>query len=225
MGGEEKGSAEKGENSGAAAITAASQGLGQAIGDLLVKLFGPVAEEAGQSWASQYRAKRKANLEKILPKAAQKAEAAGTERVRPPMSVAIPMIEKASLEEDAFMQEKWASLLAASVSPAMAGKVRKGFPQILSELEPLDAKVLEFLYESGCVYDPPESHESTSVGKIGEAVGIPDRERRIVAQSLLGLGLCRRPPSSLFKGPMRFAEEGAIALSGLGVDFVECCRA
>ena len=212
MGEEEKGSVGEGENNGATAITVASQGLGQAVGDLLVKYFGPIAEAKGQNWASQYRAKQKANLEAILPKAAQKAEAAGAERVRPPMSVAILMIEKASLEDDAFMQEKWASLLAASVNPALAGKVRKGFSQIVSELEPLDVKVLDLLYDDR-IRSPRKLEEIDNIQtRLAEHLKAEKHDIMLALDNLLRTGLCQRIMDSLY-------------ISALGVDFVECCRA
>ena len=221
----------KGQSEGATPVTVA----GKVADGMMVKLFGPIAEEMGRDLAQWYRTKRKTNLDKILPQAAQKAEAAGAERVEPPMSVVIPMIEKASLEDNAFMQEKWASLLSASVSPAMAGKVRKGFPQILSELEPLEAKMLDVMYDE-FKRKSPDAQLSTYYFSVANMIQYFHTDKRMMSislRNLLRLGLCENPISGIGVGsegtesPKEHLLTGAenyICLSELGVDFVECCR-
>ena len=208
---------------------------GQVAGGLMVKLFGPLAKEIGEDLVGWYRAKRKANLDAILTKAAQKAETAGAERALPSMSATIPMIEKASLEDDASMQDKWASLLAASVSLATAGKMRKSFPQILSELEPLEAKMLDTLYaELKRNAAPSPSGYYFSIAKIIRSFGIDRQIMDISLRNFLRLGLCQHPISGLGVGDdgdeapeahLIVSVETHFSLTELGVAFVECCRA
>ena len=197
-----------------AVITAASQ----TAGGVMVKLFGPVANEMGQDLVHWYRAKRKANLDKILPKAVQKAEAAGAQRVQPPVGVIIPMIEKASLEEDAFMQEKWAALLAASVNPAMVEKMHKSFPHILEQMSPKDAMLLESVYH-GYKKNGPDAFTHMKEDKY-----------HVYANNLIRLGLCKygTRPGVMSQGDITFSlvadPNKYIAITAMGIAFVECCH-
>ena len=68
-------------------------------------------------------------------------------RIQPgpvPIKTLVPLLQYASLEEDDYLQERWAALLA---NAALEGPVHPSFPQVLSRLSSADAKFLDALYE------------------------------------------------------------------------------
>ena len=217
---EEKNAAEN----GSAEMTVADKGLSQALGDLLVRLLGSLADEVGGDLVRGYSAMKSANLLKILGKAVDKAAAiAGGVRVRLSLTVLVPMLEKASLEEDAFMQEKWASLLAASVTPSMAGKMRKSFSHIFSQLDPLEVKILDSFYGSS----PTEADYQQFL----QSHGIGKDSYMISCRILMKEGLLRERHSVRTVGGgvgglvhASYGPDG-LSITELGQAFVECCRA
>lgn len=72
---------------------------------------------------------------------------------RVPLQVAIPLMQGASLEEDDWMQDRWAALLVNAADAASHVEVRRAFISILEDLTPLDALILEKIYSSTQVPD------------------------------------------------------------------------
>jgi hypothetical protein len=62
-------------------------------------------------------------------------------------SIALPLIEAALDEDREGLKELWARLLAAAVDPTRKGRVRQSFIAALKQMDPLDAKILETLYD------------------------------------------------------------------------------
>jgi hypothetical protein len=67
--------------------------------------------------------------------------------------VAIPLIQGGSLEEDDWLQDRWAALLVNAADASSHVEVRRAFISILEDLTPLDAKMLEKIYSSTQVPD------------------------------------------------------------------------
>ena len=65
-----------------------------------------------------------------------------------PPKLALPIIEHATLEEDDSLQDLWARLLVEAGNPQARHAVRTAFIEIIKQLEPLDAKVLETAYQA-----------------------------------------------------------------------------
>lgn len=64
------------------------------------------------------------------------------------LQIAIPLIQGASLEEDDWLQDRWAVLLVNAADAAFHTEVRRAFISILEELTPLDASLLEKIYST-----------------------------------------------------------------------------
>lgn len=160
---------------------------------LMIRLFGPLANEVGQDLADRYRTWRKENLNKTLSRAAEIAEETEGERVLPSMGVLMPTLEKASLEDDGFMRDRWASLLAASLTPEKADKVHKSFPHILEQISKTEAHLLEMLY------DDYKEHERISVFIIHKVSDTfinngyikSQEDMEVAIDNLIRLGLCK----------------------------------
>lgn len=63
-------------------------------------------------------------------------------------SVALPLIEAALDEDREGLKELWAKLLAAAMDPSRKNCVRLSFVATLKQMDPLDAKILEALYDA-----------------------------------------------------------------------------
>lgn len=66
-----------------------------------------------------------------------------------PVALAVPLLNKASLEDEPLLQEMWANLISNAIDPENSRSYRRAFAEILSQLEPLDAKILIHLGEQG----------------------------------------------------------------------------
>lgn len=64
-----------------------------------------------------------------------------------PLQIAIPLIQGGSLEEDDSLQDRWASLLVNAGDASSNAEVRRAFISILEDLAPLDAVLLEKIYD------------------------------------------------------------------------------
>jgi hypothetical protein len=63
------------------------------------------------------------------------------------MKILVPLLENGSLEEDEDMIERWATLLANAINPNHTGGVNIGYLDVLRQLSPKDALVLDKLFE------------------------------------------------------------------------------
>lgn len=62
-----------------------------------------------------------------------------------PPKLALPILENATLEEDDTLQDMWARLLVSASDPSV--KVRSAFVELIRQMEPVDARILEYVYE------------------------------------------------------------------------------
>lgn len=63
-----------------------------------------------------------------------------------PLKLAIPLMQGASLEEDDYLQDRWAALLVNAANGNFRGEVRRSHTVILEQLTHLDVKILDALY-------------------------------------------------------------------------------
>jgi hypothetical protein len=65
-----------------------------------------------------------------------------------PLDVAVPLLEAASLQEEPSMAERWAALLANAADPAQSVAITTTYAEILRQLTPAQAKLLDKLFAS-----------------------------------------------------------------------------
>lgn len=58
----------------------------------------------------------------------------------------LPLVQAAALESDVSLVEKWAALLANAADPTQRVQVQPAFAEVLRQLTPTDALVLQKLY-------------------------------------------------------------------------------
>jgi hypothetical protein len=63
-----------------------------------------------------------------------------------PFKLAIPLLEGASLEDDNYLQDKWAHLLVNAVTAPAEQELRRVYIDILERLTPYEARILDKIY-------------------------------------------------------------------------------
>ena len=63
-----------------------------------------------------------------------------------PLKVAVPLIENATLEDDAELQKLWAQMLANAMDPKFSIDIKLRHISLLREMEPLDLRILNTCY-------------------------------------------------------------------------------
>ena len=165
------------------------------LGSFFAMVFGGAAEEAGgllQDWIVYRRELSNLRWERLTRLAHRteelcKARSAG-EVTRPiPAKLALQILDEASLEEDDFLQDMWAQLLATALDPE-APNVHRSFARILPEFEPIDAKILMFLAQQKWGLFMGDDAPGVSLKKLSEEMGLPENEGKVSLVNLFRLG-------------------------------------
>lgn len=179
--------------------------LSTALGELLVRALSGPAEQAGgiaEDWLREKRQtirRERGNRFAKQTNEALKDKGVGDETRPVPTIVALRIVEEATLEDDNFLQDQWARLLATAMDPNGV-PVKRSYIGIMRELEPLDARLLSFLAAQGWElsnvhWHPQGSSLQGDVGPEGftttrlvESLGVPEREVQISLLNLFRLG-------------------------------------
>lgn len=122
-----------------------AQELEPAAQEFATAVVGPSGHEVGELFADKVRYRRFLSQLKIVKKATKAAEEAGLPPSAVPWRVLVPLLEYGSFEDDEDMLGRWASLLA-NAATKRAG-VHVAYPEILRQIEPLEAAMLDAMYE------------------------------------------------------------------------------
>ena len=188
---------------------------------LLHKLLGPGSEHVGEiigdfaaSWRLRNLAKLNAKLGRILP---------ATPAMYLSPRVALPLLEKASYEDDDYLQEKWAHLIAGALAEDPDGdfSLEVTYIEIMNQMTRLDCRVLEYVSEQGVEgvqeEDGSYAHRELSISELAESFG---RMTHIVVEKLVSLGVVQRVLSRpLRAGSTASGFEESIAPTVLGLNF------
>jgi NurA-like 5'-3' nuclease len=197
------------------------------------KLISPGLEEGGGIIQDTIKFWRFKNQINILLKAKQFLEEKGIKPQKVLPKTLVPLLENGSLEEDEDMQNRWAALLSNAANPEINRNIKPAFIEILKELSPLEAKLLDLIYD--------EIHRTGNdlsrpfiKDKICATFNINEMEFKIIADNLFRLNVCQPAASSGGTGiggpggevaPFVLRTYSFIHMSPLGVEFVKSCRA
>lgn len=131
-----------------------SSSLGRLV-DALTDVIRPFTEHRGLR-GDMLRLQREDVMIKIAEKAHQRLALEGLSAQPVPNKILIPLIEKASLCEpdDQYIIERWANLLASASRGASANQ--SIYVDILSKLDPVHLRYLEFLAQPDVENRPPD---------------------------------------------------------------------
>jgi hypothetical protein len=114
---------------------------------LLGKFLGPGVHEIGEIFGDRLRFFRFQQQVKLLRRASAILEDA---KIRPEVvnsRVLLPLMQAAELEDQEEMSERWASLLASAADPNNNACLEASFIEILKQLAPTHAFLLDIFYE------------------------------------------------------------------------------
>jgi hypothetical protein len=117
------------------------------VSDIGKRLLGPFADRAGDKLADHFFKKHSDNATATLVSAAEMLSSAALEIQPVPGRILIPLLQAASLEDDEMLRQKWAALLANAASSTDANKILPAFSEILRQLTPVQAQILDWLFE------------------------------------------------------------------------------
>jgi Abortive infection alpha len=146
----------------------------------------------------------------------------GVKRRYVPVNFGLPIIEKASVESDPNLSEKWANLLTNAADSTYRGSLRRNFTSILADMEPIDATILDLVVK---LYigqtDKSALYDRT---KLAGAIKISVADCENAIRNLIRLGLFK---PGVVPGGLQFGEHVVSAykdtelfgVTQLGVDF------
>ena len=177
-----------------AAIAAAVAGfpLAHEAKQLIEKFLGPAFGEVGELFADRVRKYRLKNQVRTLRAAEQILAQEGLSPKAVNLKIFVPLLEAAALEEDQDMAARWAKLLATAADPRRPADIEPSFIEVLKQLSPTQAKILEVIYTHVETQDIPcEDWHRRGVNSDGLLAPIhtPETEFRIAVDNLVRLGL------------------------------------
>ncbi len=151
-----------------------------------------------------------------------------------PPKFALPLLEEASLEDDANLQQLWSHLLANAMDPKFAGDLRVGFVEMIKGLTAQDAQILAFFYgvlKRENRLAPLEGVIQYSLKKeqIMQALAISEADYQVSAFNLMRIQCIA--PAVLKTTGISFGDEAttiykgidAVTLTPLGIKFAQAC--
>lgn len=112
----------------------------------LNRLLGPAVDETGQLLADKVRYRRFRNQVKIVADAQRLLSDAGLEPTPVPLRTLVPLVERASLEEDPGLQQMWSTLLAKAAASDGREGLHRLCVDVLSSISPHEAVMLQHAY-------------------------------------------------------------------------------
>lgn len=146
-----------------------------------------------------------------------------------PLKLAIPLMQEGVLEEDDSLQDRWATLLVNAADKDSGVEVYRSYVDILSQLSPLETKILDTIYElpfeqaqhTGIVTSGlPESAEiARKDGTTAPNTPNPSEDVILAIGNLSRLG-CLKPALTIGGGE----EFTKVNPTVLGKQFVRACK-
>ena len=145
---------------------------------------------------------------------------AGLDPKAVPLRTLAPLLEGATLSEDGDgMEDRWASLLANAAGGAQ--DVPPSFARLLSEIEPVEARILDHVYNVMMAIAPEIRRHDLGMLRAGIAdeLGLARETIEYHLDNLIRLRLVREPTGAI--GGLG----DVVTLSEFGRRFVRACRA
>jgi len=135
----------------------------------LVKFFAeivgkPLVDGAGLLYGDAIRTKRIANTLKLEEKYNLKR----SDDIQPTtLAFGYKLLDKASLEDNDDLLEKWANLLSNATDKKYTGTIRKNYIEILDNLEPWDVKIFDEINKF-CLSQPNKYETLVSLKQLNQ---------------------------------------------------------
>ena len=196
------------------------------IEKFLSKIISPPLKEIGELLVDKVRFWRFKNQVDILKKSDEYLKKRNINPKKISLKVLVPLLEAGSLEEDEFMQDKWAALLASAINSDYEEEIRPSYVEILKVLSPLEVKLLDDIYKTRSKI-PREKRYDFGVDKEGicKFLNISDEDYEILIDNLFRLNLLMPP---ITRGGIVLGTNirvyDFVFLTPLGYSFVKACK-
>ena len=197
----------------------------QAVSGLANRLFGPATNELGEiagDWARSWRLRNLLAIQKRLEKRLQAKGVDYSDLRHLSLSVGLPMLERASYQDDSFLQKKWANLMAASLRSERAGddfSLEVTYVEILSQMARLDCEILEYVCEQGVDHQDEQGHIVIAALDPAELEAeFSGKLARLSLEKLCSLGVLRRAPKLPLQPDGRGGLQEIIAPTLVGIN-------
>ena len=114
------------------------------VRELVLRLFGPAADAAGERLADWINPIRSKNFDRIMQEVLRRLRESHMEPRPVELKILVPILQHSSLETDDELVSKWAGLLA---SAAAGVPIHPSYPNIIAELTPGEARLLNLVDE------------------------------------------------------------------------------
>ncbi len=162
-------------------------------GPFVERVFGPSIESAVGLLSDRLQHYRLRQFFKLADKTDALLQERGIEVTRHvPPSLAIPLIEAATIEERDTLHDLWAELLANAMDPDFDEEIRPAFVTILKDISPLDAIILKFFCDGGADGAPYMNKMEVLTGRLAAQFRATERDCEIAVGNLIRLG-CLSP--------------------------------
>lgn len=161
------------------------------LGGFLTKVVGGTLVELGgtlQDWAKYFRYKNLLNIQDRFEEIHASRQLDGKATPIPPR-YAIPLIQRASEEDDEIIQELWAALIANATDPNKHLDLKKVLLDVVASLEPLDVRILRHLNSQGWLMHRNVPGGGITVAALVQQFGVSEEYVRLSLQNLNRLGL------------------------------------
>jgi hypothetical protein len=202
-------------------------------------LLGPATVEAGELLADKIRVRRFKNQVRVLRLAQEMLEDAGLKAREVNLRTLVPLLERASLEEDPDIQQMWAALLANASQMSVSGALQTICIRVLSGISSYEARILQFIYSDFLTRRDSkiaklrewnsrrtEPYASSFFYRPDDLVGrarVGVDEGEFLIDNLLQLGVLRFEAPEIEDGEVQ--EPKYVHLTELGLKVLQACNA
>jgi len=198
----------------------------------LERIVGPPLDELGGLLADHVRLFRFRKQVQILEKARKILLDKGIDPKKVSLKTLVPILEEGSLEEDESMSDRWASLLATAADPSSTISVQPSFPEILKELSPKQALILDNIFDLVVAEHVPRNEwafRGANGQSVKQAFRLSDDEFEIAIDNPYRLRLCSAPSMTVTGlepagRRLQLQMKEVICLTDFGFAFVCACR-
>ena len=203
------------------------------VTEFISLIIKPSAKEIGELFAGEFKYWRIRRGISILQKTKKLLKDNEINPKKVSLKFFIPLLESSSLEEEEFMQNKWAILLANAVNPDFEEEIKPSFVEILKELTSTEVKLLDKMFEELNKKLPEAKYEELfSIDRICKYLGLSREKYYVMSDNLIRLNLCQSVPirgmtfgaGPLKNQPAMIRTKNVSYLTTLGYSFVKACK-
>ena len=164
-------------------------------------IVGPVAHEIGTAISEQikyWRLKNLINISEKFDRICEKKNLTPADLRPLSIAVGVPLLEKASNEEEDELQEMWANLMVSSTSESdqgeESGDIYRIYTNALAGMSKSDCRLLSTVIENGIAGRHEEAIRSNPLthDEVRQMAGMPRVTADICLENLVSLGLVYR---------------------------------